>query len=130
MSGTVEVRAGDDGRPDFSRARVRAPFVDGTSFGDALTGVVQRDGRFRLDGVMEGEHYLRLDGLPEPWVLKAAHWRGADLAVMPFMATSGEMIQGVRLVVSAQANEIRGVVRDPAGQPVEQAIVVISPAAR
>ncbi len=126
VTGTVEVNSDD--RPDFNRIRVRAPFVDGTSFGDALTGVVQSGGRFRLDGVMEGEHYIRLDGLPEPWVLKEAHWRGTDLADMPFMATSGGTIGGVRLVVSTQANEIRGIVRDHAGQPVPYATVVISPA--
>ena len=128
VTGTVEVQSGEGGRPDLGRVRVRAPLVDGSSFADALTGVVLGGGRFRLAGVMEGEHYLRLDGLPEPWVLKQAFWRGVDVADMPFTATSGETIQGVRMVVSTQTNEIRGIVRDAAGGPVADATVVISPA--
>jgi hypothetical protein len=128
VTGTVEVQSGEGERPDLGRVRVRAPLVDGSSFADALTGVVPGDGRFRLAGVMEGEHYLGLDGLPEPWVLKQAYWRGTDLADTPFTTTSGEIIQGVRMVVSTRTNEIRGMVRDAAGGPVADAIVVISPA--
>src|SRR5688500_5494973 len=88
VTGTVEVDAADSGAraPSFASLRVRAPFVDGSSFADALTGVVQKDGRFRLVGVMEGEHYFTLEGLTGPWVLQHVHWRGTDLTDAPLAA--------------------------------------------
>ena len=130
VTGTVEVDAADLGQraPSFATLRVRAPFVDGSSFADALTGVVQKDGQFRLVGVMEGEHYLTLEGLPGPWALQHVHRQGIDLTDVPFAAASGETIRDVRVTISARATEIRGTVRDAAGQPAGDATVVISPA--
>lgn len=129
VTGTVEVDAADSGAraPSFASLRVRAPFVDGSSFADALTGVVQKDGRFRLVGVMEGEHYFTLEGLTGPWVLQHVHWRGTDLTDAPLAAASGDTIRDVRITITARATEIRGTVRDAAGQPAGDATVVMSP---
>ena len=63
----VESRSGAK-PPPLPSIRVRAPFVDGNSFGDALTGTVQPDGAFALRGLMKGSHQLVLDGLRPPWV--------------------------------------------------------------
>ena len=109
MTGVVAVEAPPAGVrvPPFDRLRVRAPFRDGSSFGDALTGRVQRDGQFRLAGLMEGEHVVALDGLPEPWILKRALWRGVDVTNTPFTVASGEMVSGVRIEIGARAKELR-----------------------
>jgi hypothetical protein len=107
MTGVVVIEPPSAGVrvPPFDGLRVRAPFVDGSRFGDALTGRVQRDGQFRLTGIMEGDHVVALDGLPEPWVLKRALWRGVDVAATPFTVASGEMVSGVRIEISARADE-------------------------
>ena len=129
VTGTVEVETTDakSGTPALATLRVRAPFIDGSSFADALTGVVQKDGRFRLVGVMEGEHFLTVEGLSSPWVLQQALWQGTDLTDVPFPTVSGETIRGVRITLGRRANEIRGTVRDRAGQPAADATVVLSP---
>lgn len=129
VSGTVEVAAEEDGRPSFEGVRVRAPFVDGSSFADALTGVIRKDGTFRIAGVMEGDHYVALEGLREPWVLRHALWRGADVSDAPFSAESGARVEGIRLVVSTRATELAGIVRDEAGAAAMHANVYISPSA-
>ena len=127
VTGHVEAAPGGPAAPDLLATRVRAPFADGGSFADALTGLVHKNNTFTVAGVMEGEHYLAVEGLPEPWVMTHAFWRGADLANDPFTADSGGRIDGVRIVVSATANEIRGVVRDSAGVVAPNARVFISP---
>jgi hypothetical protein len=129
VTGAIEVEPGGPGAPDLSSARVRAPFVDGSRFADALTGSIHRDGTFRLAGVMEGDHFVAIDGLPDPWVVTHASWRGADLADLPFTAESGGTVDGVRIVVSTRATEIRGSVRDAAGEPAPNATVFIAPPA-
>ncbi len=80
---------------DESTIRVRAPMADGATFGDALTGTIGLDRTFALRGVMAGQHYIRVEGLPEPWRLKRVLWRGSDITDIPFDvdygATYGEM---------------------------------------
>ena len=129
MTGTLEVDAVDANRPALvlTGLRVRAPFVDGGGFGDTLTGSVQRDGRFRLVGVMEGDHFVTVEGLPDPWTVKHARWRNTDVTEIPLSVASGETIQDVRITITTDASEVRGTVRDQAGLPVPDAIVALSP---
>lgn len=103
VSGIVEVEAGDAAArfPGFAGLRVRAPFADGSRFGDVLTAGVQADGRFRLTSVMEGEHHFTLDGLTAPWVVQGARWRDVDVANRPLTIASGETIDGVRITIGA-----------------------------
>jgi protocatechuate 3,4-dioxygenase beta subunit len=64
---------------DQTAIRVRSPMSDGSTFGDTLTGGITLDRTFRLRGVMAGEHYIRVENLPEPWSVKKVLWNGSDV---------------------------------------------------
>ena len=58
---------------------MRAPFSDGSSFGDAPTGEILANGSFIIRGLMSGSHIITVEGLPYPWVLKSVTYRGQDI---------------------------------------------------
>ena len=122
---------GREARPPRGVAgiRVRAPFVDGSTFGDALTGDVGADGRFRIRGVMSGRHYLTVEGLAHPWVLKDVRWRGEDVTDRPLDFDARQVIEDVQVTVTDVANEVRGTVKDSRGRPVPDALVAVFPLA-
>jgi len=91
--------------------RVRAPFSDGASFGDAQTGEPRRDGGFTVQGVMAGAHLLMVDGLPPPWSVKNVTYRGQDITDIGLQADSGQQLGGVSITVTDRATEVSGTVR-------------------
>lgn len=97
--------------------RVRAVAADGIVFGDALSETIASSGEFVFRGVMPGEHVFRLEGLPDPWVLKAVYWRGRDVADTPIPLESGQGVQNVRVVITDAATTVTGLVRGKNGQP-------------
>jgi protocatechuate 3,4-dioxygenase beta subunit len=127
VSGRIAFDPAGSPSPGAAALRVRVPFVDGSSFADALTGLVGADGHFQVNGVMPGEHFVAVDGLAAPWTVKQALWRGLDLSDVALDMESGERIDDVRVVLSREANTIGGTVRDQSGRPVEHATVVITP---
>jgi hypothetical protein len=110
--------------PALSSIRVRAPFIDGNSFGDALTGTVQPDGSFALRGIMRGPHQLVLDGLPPPWVLKSVTYRGTDITDLQLEVTD-EYRRDVRVTITDAASEVTGIVQNPRKVPVAHAGVLV-----
>jgi carboxypeptidase family protein len=104
--------------------RVRAPFIDGTSFGDAVSGDVDAAGRFQIRGLMPGLHAIVLDGLVEPWTLERVMVRGRDVTDIALDVQSGEHVGAVRLVVSETAARVAGTVRDRHGTPAAGAAVI------
>ena len=58
--------------PGLGGLRVRAPFTDGSSFGDTLTGEVLADGSFAIRGLMAGTHILTVEGCRIRGSLKAS----------------------------------------------------------
>lgn len=116
--------------PTLSGLRVRAPFPDGSGFGDALTGDVRPNGAFRIRGVMSGTHIITVEGLQYPWVLKHVEYRGQDVTDVGIDAASGQQLSDLRITLTDVANELTGIVRDGAGTPVPNAAVMVSPAAQ
>jgi len=107
--------------------RVRAPSIDGSSFGDALTGVVQADGSFALRGVIQGAHQIVVDGLPAPWRLRQVLYRGADVTDRVIDIATNEQVRGVRVVITDAASVVDGVVHDRANRPAANAGVLVFP---
>jgi hypothetical protein len=128
IHGVVEwVGPGAKAAANRRRLRVRAPFADGTSFGDALTGDVASDGTFRLKGVMTGSHFFAIEGLPEPWALTQVRIRGRESVVRPFDLHEGEQLSNVRLIVTTTVTDLSGAISDPSGRPVADALVLLRP---
>jgi hypothetical protein len=124
----VESRKGTKA-PPLPTIRVRAPFIDGNSFGDALTGTVQPDGTFALRGLMKGAHQLVLDGLRPPWVVKSVLFRGTNITDQQFDVTEQEQFREVRITITDAGSEVSGVVQDARRLPVANTGVLVFPRA-
>jgi hypothetical protein len=112
-------------RPVLTSLRVRAPFVDGTSFGDSLTGTVQPDGSFTLRGIMKGTHQIVVDGLQPPWVVKSILYQGTNIIDLPIETTEKQSFRDVRITIADVSAGISGVVKSPGDVPVANAGVLV-----
>ena len=113
--------------PRLTGLRIQAvPSDDGI---DMIAADVLRDGSFRMTGIAPGRHLLTVAGLPEPWALDRATYRGADISDSGVEADSGQSMAGVRVLVTANTTDVSGTVRDRAGRVVAGATVLIIPAA-
>jgi hypothetical protein len=113
--------------PPLPSIRVRAPFIDGNSFGDALTGTVQSDGTFALRGLMKGAHQLVLDGLRPPWVMKSVLFRGTNITDQQFDVTEQEQFREVRVTITDAGSEVSGIVQNARNLPVANTGVLVFP---
>jgi hypothetical protein len=113
--------------PSLPSIRVRAPFTDGNSFGDALTGTVQANASFALRGLMKGAHQLVLDGLQPPWVLKSVQFRGTDITDQQIDVASQEQFRDLRVTISDAGSQVTGVVRNARQLPVANTGVILFP---
>lgn len=113
--------------PPLPSLRVRAPFTDGNSFGDALTGTIQVNGSFALRGLMKGPHQLVLDGLPAPWVVKSVQFHGTDITDQAFEVTEREQFRDVRITITDTGSELTGVVQNARDLPVANTGVLVFP---
>ena len=114
-------------REGFNGVRVRAPLVDGGSFGDALTGIVRADGAYTIGDVMPGHRMIAVDGLTDPWIVRSVTWRGRDITDTGIAAESRGIYSDVRVMITDAASEVSGVVRDAKGMAVAGATVLIIP---
>lgn len=130
VSGKVIHDARNTPRPPTPTGlRVRAPLIDGSNFGDALTGDVQSDATFRVRGLIAGTHYVSVEGLTPPWIVKQILWRGKDITDIPVHVESREEIDSVRITLTDVASEITGTVRDGRARPVADALIAVIPVA-
>jgi hypothetical protein len=129
IEGTLTVDAVSAPRPPtLAGVRVRAPFADGSSFGDAITGDVAPDGSYRIRGLMPGGHIITVEGLAPPWALKRVTHRGHDITDLAFDVESGQTLHDVRVTITDATTDVIGVVRDSNGREAPDALVlVISP---
>jgi hypothetical protein len=128
IEGSVVADAVSGAPPPYRGMRVRAPMAAGGNFGDSLTGAVDRDGRFRIRGVMPGTHRVILEGLANPWVLESVRHRGQDVADV-LDVESRQELRDVRVVITDLTTEVSGAVADERGHGAPRALVLFIPAA-
>jgi carboxypeptidase family protein len=128
LEGSLVVESAHGTKPPlFSTLHVRAPFADGTGFGDSLTGTVQANGSFTLRGIMKGQHQIVVDGLHPPWVLKSVTYRGADVTDVQIDAAEKQLLSGVRVTITDESSEVSGLVRNAQSAPVPNTGVLVFP---
>jgi hypothetical protein len=128
LDGTLTVERRHGTRPPvLPTLRVRAPFVDGNSFGDAMTGTVQPNGTFALRGIMKGSHQLVLDGLEPPWVLKSILHHGTDITDLQIDVAEKEQFRDVRITITDAGSEVSGIVQNARDLPVANIPVLVFP---
>lgn len=126
IDGTLAVQSRHDTRPPpLTTLRVRMPAIDGSSFGDALTGTVQPDGSFALRGVMKGAHQIAVDGLQPPWSVREIRYRGTNVTDRVIEVDEEEQLRGVRITVDDLWSTVSGVVQDRHNRPVPHAGVLL-----
>ena len=114
-------------RADLTQVLVSAPAIDGTMFGGEPQGRVEPDGTFRLDSVLAGEQFIRVDSLPEAWALQAVYYRGRDITDTPLDLEKGERVRDIRLVLTDRITRLTGTVRDESREIVTDRTVVTLP---
>ena len=126
VDGSLQVDAKRGSKaPPLSTLRVRAPFSDGNTFGDALTGTVQSDGTFAIRGVMSGAHQFVLEGLQPPWVLKSVTLHGSDITDLEVPITDREQLHDVRVTITDASSDVSGVVQSARNVPVPNVGVMV-----
>lgn len=103
---------------------VRMPMEDGNDFGDSVSGYVQPDDTWRINGIMAGRHYFRVDGLPDGWHMKRVEFEGADITDVPRTFNYGQVAPEFRVVLSDRTTILRGFVVPPGRDDLQSYAVV------
>lgn len=128
LSGTIVVeKAQGTVPPAFEALLVRAPFADGTSFGDALTGQPEPGGAFSIRGLMPGNHVVRIEGLPDPWVLKSVMHHGQEIIDSGLDTEPRQRFIDLRVTITDVGTEVTGIVRDAVRHVGAGATVLVVP---
>jgi hypothetical protein len=118
-----------EGRPrvtavDVTALRVGVLPADRT-IGAALTQPLDKDGRFKFDGLAPGSYFVRVSAIPRGFALKSISGGGVDLLDRPAEIDDDT---DVTIVFDDSPNELWGTVRDPRGAQAVGASIIMFPA--
>ena len=124
---------------DFTRLAVSLTAVD--QVGSLAPMPVEADGAFRLSGVVPGRYRLnvsanadgRRGGAPSggsAWSVASAFVAGHDAIDLPFHVQPGENVADATIKLTSALGEISGTLRDAAGQPAHDYVIVVFSADR
>ena len=112
---------------DFTGLTIRALGVDTVTAGTDAVGRVAPDGTFRVQGIMPGPRVIRVEGLPQPWMLEAVLYRGRDVADIPLEVAADQAITDLRIMLGTSLGSIAGTVRNEQGAIQTDRTVVVLP---
>lgn len=87
---------------------------------------VASDGTFELRN-LTGQRYIRVNGLPQDWMLQSIVLNSADVTDSPLEFRGGERISGLQIVVTDKVSELNGKVATAKGEPTKDYTVVVFP---
>ena len=126
ISGTVTFEGTP--APDPSQVRITAPSADaGASLGPNPNARVDQDGRFTLDGISAGSHWLRIGNSLRGWSLKSVVVDARDTVDTPIELRSGQKLNNVSVVFTNKQTEIHGTVNNEQSLPVTDFTVLAFP---
>ncbi len=126
ISGTIALQTTQTASPpNMNQIRVTAQATD-SALGTNISAQVQQDGRFTLQGVPAGTHWIQGQA-PRGLILKAVTIGGRDVIDDPYEVRSGDRVDGVTLVFTDRISEINGTVTDDRGAPVTDYTVLAFP---
>jgi hypothetical protein len=117
ISGSVTLQRSQSLSADITQFRVSAPSADGTNLGPQQNARVDQAGRFTLDGVPAGSHWIRAQA-PRGWVLKSVTADGRDVTDDAIDLRSGQRLGNVSVVFTDKLSEINGTITDEQGAPI------------
>jgi protocatechuate 3,4-dioxygenase beta subunit len=118
--------------PPLDRLTVRSTSV-GAEFANRFqappgvqNGRVDSDGGFELK-VAPGATLLTVAPLPPSWSIKAVELEGRDIADTPVDIRHGQMVAGVRIVLTNRSTIVRGVIlAERSREPVDGTVIVFA----
>lgn len=125
ISGTVVLHATQSQQvPDLNQIRVAAPSIDVASFGSNPSARVDKEGKFRIDGVPPGARWIRAQSSPRGWALRSVTIDGREAIDNPVTLRSGQKLANVTLTFSDKLTELTGVLSDDRGTPLTEYTVL------
>jgi hypothetical protein len=128
------IETDEQGPPTFPAARVSisALAIDAESalpsFTDPGPATARSDWTFRISS-LDGKYLLRVNGLPDDWMLKAVLLGTRDVTDVPISVTrSGGDVDGLRIILSRKGSRVTGEVIDGSGRPTPDGTVILFPA--
>jgi Carboxypeptidase regulatory-like domain len=112
--------------PELTQVRVTAQAADPGELGLNAGARVEKDGRFSMDGVPAGPHFIRANGA-RGWTLKAVTINGRDMIDTPIDLHSGQKLTDVTLVFTDKLSQITGTVTSDQGMAVTEYTVLAFP---
>jgi hypothetical protein len=94
-----------------------------STLGSSGNGRVNADGAFEVNAVV-GPVVLWIGTLTGDWTLKAIQLNGRDLADDPIEVRHGEVLSGVRVVLTNRPTQVRGGLVDEKQQPADGTVVI------
>jgi hypothetical protein len=103
--------------------------VDADAFGGpSSNALVDKDGRFTLAGVPEGEHLIRINGGLRGMTLKAVTVGGRDVTDLPIQLRSGQRVTDVTITLTDRVTELDGTVTNAQNAPAPEYTMLVFPA--
>jgi hypothetical protein len=116
ISGTVTFEGAD--APELSQVRITAPPAENTGPGPNPNARVDKDGRFTLNGVPEGMHWIRSGGQVRGWTLKSVLVGARDVVDTPIELRSNQQLSNVNIVFTNKLTQISGTVTNEQSAPI------------
>jgi hypothetical protein len=133
VTGRIEF-AGTSAPPSAEQLR-RNPYIsievaDGSTSLPALPQIrISDDGQFVSTGLMPGRYLIGQGQNAGPWSIRSALAAGRDLSMTPFNVGADD-VSGVVVVLTDRSTGVAGFLRDPGGQAIPDAHVVVFPVDR
>jgi len=128
VSGRVRLEATTSVTASLSQFRIGAPSADpgGTVPGPQPLASIDADGRFTIQGLPAGPHWIRAR-MPVGWLLKTVTADGRDVTDVPLDLRSGQQLSNVTVVFTDRGSEINGVITDDQRTPLTQYTLLAFP---
>ncbi len=126
ISGSVTLQRSLSPSASPTQFRIGAPGADGVNLGPQQNARVDDNGRFTLEGVPAGMHWIRAQA-PRGWVLKSVTADGRDVTDSPIDLRSGQRLSNVSVVFTDRLSEINGLVSDQQGVPITEFTMLAFP---
>jgi hypothetical protein len=131
VAGTISLERSKSVGADPTQFRIGAPMADGAAsgpgFGPNPQVRVDKEGRFLLEGVAVGPHWIRAQ-MPRGWMLKTVIVDGRDVTDAPLELRSGQLLSNVTMVFTDKLSEINGTITDDRGTPITDFTMLAFPA--
>jgi large repetitive protein len=124
ISGTVTVDGAN--LPDLTQVRITAPSAENATIGPNPNARVDKDGRFTLEGVPAGAHWIRSAGL-RGWSLKSVIVDSHDVVDQPVEIRSDQKLTNVAIVLTSRQTEINGTITNEQSMPITDYTVLAFP---